>query len=96
MIAEQKSGPVVRTKKKYRARWSNSEGSYIAPIHVEGLAAKIEDGGRLERHVVFGKAVRAGLVVHRRSALNRIVDEEWGGILVKVEDSFGRFVEKTL
>jgi hypothetical protein len=92
-----KSGPMVFTKKRYRTRWSGSENAYIAPIHVEGMAALIEQGGRLRKHVIFGRAERKpGVIVSRKPALNRILDREWPRITDEIAKSFSSFIERTL
>jgi hypothetical protein len=92
-----KSGPIVFTRKKYRTRWSSSQEAYIAQIHVEGMAALIQQGGKLRKHVIFGKAERTpGVIVSRKPALIRIRDQKWPGIVRDVEISFAKFVDRTL
>jgi len=92
-----RSGPVIKTRKKYDTRWSNSERAYVAKVLISGLAAKIEEGGRLEVHKMWGKAERRpGVMVSRSSAKDRIIDQQWPGIIAAIEESFGRFIEKTL
>jgi hypothetical protein len=96
-VMVQKSGPMVFTKKRHRTRWSHSQKAYIAPIHVEGLAALVEAGGYLEKHVIFGRAERRpGLMVRRSPAISRITEREWPGIVRDAEDSFAKFVDRIL
>lgn len=97
-----KGGPVVRTRKKQRTRWSASERAYIAKIEVSGLAAKIEEGGRLEKHkfwnVIGGRSDfrQPGVIVARKSILDRMIDSFWPGIANNVQRSFNDFIERTL
>lgn len=80
-----------------RTRWSQTQTAYIAPIHVRGIAAKIEEGGNLDKHSIFGRAERVpGVVVSRRSILNRIVESNFPRIVDDVSKSFNKFVERTL
>jgi hypothetical protein len=97
-----RSGPMVLTKKRYRTRYSASQESYIAPLQVAGLAYKVEHGGRLEVHKVFGGAIRGraefkpGVIVSRRPTIHGIIDREWPRIVDDAETSFYKFVERTL
>ena len=94
-----KGGPVVRTRKRQRTRWSASEQAYIAKIEVAGLAAKIEMGGRLEIHKMWGRKSDArtpGVMVSRRPVLDRMIQAYWPGTLDNVQKSFNRFIERTL
>jgi hypothetical protein len=93
------AGPVVRTRKRQRTRWSASQQAYIAPIFVSGLAAKIEMGGqRLRKHVMWGRDsdVRKGVMVSRKPAMDRVIAREWPKIVINIEQSYRKFIERTL
>jgi hypothetical protein len=91
-----RSGPVVnRRASSLRARWSHSQAAYIAMIEVEGLAAKVEAGGRLRRHSIFGRSVRTpGAVVSRRPALDNITDRRFDQVVDDAQGSFNDFVDR--
>jgi hypothetical protein len=57
-----KSGPAVRLGKRKRgrrqlARWSHSEGAYIAQINISGLAARMPVYERVVENRLFGEMV---------------------------------------
>jgi hypothetical protein len=94
-----KGGPSVKLGSRRRrsyARWSSSESAYVGRIIVSGMAAKMEEGGNLRRHVPYGREELArspGLPVPRSPTFERVVERTlWGYIA----ESFGRFVERTL
>ena len=91
-------GPIVRTRKRQRTRWSATQQAYIAPVFVSGLGGKIELGGNLRKHVMWGRAsdVRKGVMVSRKPAMDRIIDREWPKIVATVQTSFGRHIEQLL
>ena len=95
-----RGGPAVklgsgRTRKL--ARYSTSEGAWVAPIVVRGLAAKIEEGGRLERHVFWGRGSKSpGVVVPRRPVLDRVLNKNFDKAVNDVSKSFWRFVDGTV
>ncbi len=95
-----KGGPSVKLgsrKRRSYARWSASNQAYIAQINIAGLAAKIEQGGKLRRHVIFGRAVRSGLPVPRNPHFDRVVENKlWPKTVDDISKSFWKFVERTL
>jgi hypothetical protein len=100
---DRKAGPSLKlgTRKRRRyARWSQSEGAYIGKIHILGLAAKMELGGRLRRHVPYGREERAyspGLHVPMSPKYASVVENKlWDRTVDDISDSFGKFVERTL
>jgi hypothetical protein len=96
-----KGGPSVKLGARRRrsyGRWSASQGAYIAQINISGLAAKLEEGGKLRRHVFWGKGSRKpGLPVPRRQIYERVVENKLFGQMVgDVEKEFWKFVEREL
>jgi len=102
-----KGGPVVRTLKKQRTRWSDSERAYVAKIAVAGLAAKIEAGvatdrnkygGNLEKHKMWGRKEfkQPGVIVSRRPVLDRMIEAYWPGTVNEVQKSFNKAIERIL
>ena len=92
------AGPVIKVRKRQRTRWSPSQQAYIAPIFISGLAAKTEEGGNLRKHVMWGRAsdVRKGVMVSRKPAKDRVIDREWPKLVVNIEQSYRKFIERTL
>jgi hypothetical protein len=101
-----KGGPSVKLGTRRRrsyGRWSASQGAYIAQINISGLAAMLEEGGTLRKHVFWGKGSRKpglrkpGLPVPRMPVYGRVVENKLFGTMVgHVEESFWKFVEKEL
>ncbi len=96
-----KGGPSVKLgtrKRRSYARWSASNSAWIAQIRISGMAAMMETGGgRLRRHVIFGRAVRGGQQVPKDPFYDRIVEkEQWPRTIDDVSKSFWKFVERTL
>lgn len=105
-----KGGPTVKLgegKRPKYPRWSNSGQAWVAPITItrnrteKSLAAKIEEGGRLNHHVSGGDRRSAGrglgTQVKPRPVFYRLTEREFYRRTVpKIAESFGKFVEKTL
>lgn len=95
-----KGGPSVKLgsrKRRSYARWSQSNQAYIAQINVSGMAAKMETGGSLRRHVVFGRSVLPGQKVPRHQVFDRVVENKlWPTTVDDISESFWKFVEQTL
>jgi hypothetical protein len=98
-----KGGPSVKLGTRRRrsyARWSQSNQAYIAQIVISGLAAKMEEGGRLRRHVPYGResaAYSPGLSVPANRNFDKVVERKlWGKTVDDIAVSFGKFVERTL
>jgi hypothetical protein len=98
-----KGGPSVKLgtrKRRSYARWSASESAYIARIVISGLAAKMEEGGKLRRHVPYGRESRAyspGLSVPTSPKFTRVIENKlWDKNVNDVSESFWKFVDRTL
>jgi hypothetical protein len=98
-----KSGPAVKLgtrKRRQYARWSHTQGAYIAQINIEGLAAKMELGGRLRRHVPYGResaAYKPGLRVPTNRKFDRVVEQKlWPRTVEDISRDFWKFIERTL
>lgn len=94
-------GPSVKLGTRRRrayARWSASNSAWIAQINIGGMAAMMETGGgRLRRHVIFGRAVREGQQVPKSSFYNRVVErEQWPRTVNDISESFWKYVDRTL
>jgi hypothetical protein len=92
-------GPAVKLgtgRRPKNARWSRSEEAFIAPITVSGMAAKMEEGGRLRRHVLWGRQsdIRAGLPVPRKAVMDRIIDDGWDRAVKEISKSYRQFVDR--
>lgn len=97
---DKKGAPSVKIggrRRRHYARWSQSNEAFIATVWVFGLAAKIEEGGRLRRHDIFGRAERKpGVMVPRKPVLDRIHRKLADKAIGELSDSFAKFVERTL
>jgi hypothetical protein len=96
-----KGGPAVKLGSRRRrsyARWSASQGAYTARINISGLAAMLEEGGRLRKHVFWGKGSREpGPPVPRRQVYERVIENKLFDKMVgDVEKDFWKFVEREL
>ncbi len=98
-----KGGPSVKlgTRRTRRyARWSASESAYVAQINVSGLAAKLEHGGRLRRHVLWGRKgdIRTpGVPVPRMPIFDRLIEGKlWPRTVDDISKDFWKFVEREL
>jgi hypothetical protein len=98
-----KGGPAVKLGSRRRrsyGRWSASQGAYIAQINISGLAAMLEEGGRLRKHVFWGRkgdVRKPGLPVPRMPVYEHVVENKLFGTMVgHVEESFWKFVEREL
>ncbi len=92
-------GPAVKLGPRYKRpkypRWSASEQAYIAPLWVYGLAAQIERGGTLRRHVFWGRGSRKpGVVVPRRPVFDRVYDKLAMLAIRETGDAFYDYVKK--
>lgn len=88
-------------KRRSYVRWSHSEGAFIGKIHVLGLAAKLEHGGRLRRHVFWDSSRKRsrtpGLPVPRRPVFDRVVENKlWPRTVDDISKDFWKFVEREL
>lgn len=95
------SGPSVKLgtrKRRSYARWSQSNSAWIAQIRISGMAAMMETGGgRLRRHVVFGRAVLKGQLLPALPVYDRVVERKlWAKNVNDVSESFWKFVDRTL
>ncbi|UCD59030.1 MAG: hypothetical protein JSV16_08015 [Candidatus Hydrogenedentota bacterium] len=96
-----KGGPSVKLgagRRRSYARWSASSSAWLAQIRISGMAAMMETGGgRLRRHVIFGKAERKpGQQVPQMPVYDRVVESKlWDKNVDDVSESFWKFVERT-
>lgn len=96
-----KSGPSVKLgsgRRRRYARWSASEGAYKGQINIEGMAAMMELGGRLRKHVFWGKGEREpGLAVPRHEVYERVVENKlWDRAVDDISEDFWKYVEQEL
>ncbi len=95
-----RGGPAVKLgtgRRPHYPRWSHTSQAYVAPITVTGMAAEIEEGGHLRRHVFWGRGSRSpGAVLSRMAVFDQVVDKEWERCVNDMSDSFWKFVERTL
>lgn len=101
ILTGRKSGPSVHlgkgSRRKY-ARWSVSQGAYIGQLNIEGMAAKMELGGRLRKHVFWNKGEREpGVGVPRHRRYEKVIENKLFPRLVdNVSKDFWKFVEREL
>lgn len=89
-----RSRPLIRN---LRARWSRSQEAWVGGHDLRGLTSKIEEGGRLKRHVFWGKTHRKpGVIVPRRSALKQVYDKHEPLMLKDVAGALNEFFRKTI
>ncbi len=96
-----KGGPSVKlgsTRRRSYARWSSSEKAWQGRIIVSGMAAKMETGGgRLRRHVIFGRAEREGRRIPHKPAYERVVTNKlWDKNVNDIRKSYWDFIERTI
>ena len=95
-----KGGPSVKLgggRRRKLARWSGSEGAWVAPITVKGMAASMEDGGRLRRHVFWGRGSREpGMVVPAHRVFDRVVEKNFDKTVDEMSKGFWKFVDGTV
>jgi hypothetical protein len=62
------------------------------------MAAMMETGGgRLRRHVIFGRGEREGQRVPRMPVFDRVVERKlWDRNVDDISESFWRFVDRTV
>ncbi len=98
---DKKGGPSIkRGKSRQVVRWSNSNQAYVGKLFVRGLAKKIEEGGRLRRHVPYGReklAYSPGLNVPTRPIFDRLIEGKlWPITLGYIEKDFEKYVQRNL
>lgn len=96
-----KQNPGVRLGSRRRpelARWSASMRSFIAKVTIQGVAADMElGGGRLRRHVFWGRGVREpGLEVPRSPKAERFFEKYWQWTNPEIVREFDKFAKRTL
>ncbi len=104
-LGSKKVKPSINPRKKareWRAKWDGGRRAWTAGVLIVGMAAGIEEGGRLRVHKIFGGAKkgmperRPGIRVPERAIRERIEDREWNIVVRDAGRAHWDYLNKTL